>query len=202
VNGPAVATVQEHLTASRAALAALEPSAPTLADWAMLAHRVLTGGGQLLAAGNGGSAAHAQHLTSELVGRFDRDRRGFRAVCLSADTSALTAIGNDYGFEHVFRRVVEALGRRGDLLVLFSTSGRSPNLLAAASQAQVTGLTVLSLTGPAPNPLSDLSDASVTIEAPTTAAIQDAHQVAIHAVCAAFDHLHLDEEALCDLSSS
>jgi D-sedoheptulose 7-phosphate isomerase len=202
VNGTALLPVQEHLAASHAALTALEPSAPTLADWAALAHRVLLGGGQLLAAGNGGSAAHAQHLTSELVGRFDRDRRAFRAVCLSADTSALTAIGNDYGFEHVFRRAVEALGRRGDLLVLLSTSGRSPNLLAAAAQAHATGLTVLSLTGPGPNPLADLSDAAVSVVAPTTAAIQDAHQAAIHAFCAAFDHLHLDEEPLCDLSSS
>jgi D-sedoheptulose 7-phosphate isomerase len=203
MTGRALGPVHDHLAASRAALAALEPAVGTLASWAELAHHVLVDGGQLLAAGNGGSAAHAQHLTSELVGRFGRDRRAFRAVCLSADTSALTAIGNDYGFEHVFRRVVEALGRPGDLLVLLSTSGRSPNLLAAAAHAREAGLTVLSFTGPGPNPLADASDGAVTVEAATTAAVQDAHQAAIHAFCAAFDHLHFNHEgALCDLSSS
>jgi type III pantothenate kinase len=204
----ATSVVRQHDSAALAAVAALEPEAAALGAWARVLHDVATHGGRVLAAGNGGSAAHAQHLTSELVGRFCRDRRAFDAICLSAETSAVTAIANDYGFDEVFSRQVEAHGRPGDLLVLFSTSGRSANLLRAAGQARRRGVRTLALTGPAPNPLSTACAGAITVDAPTMAAVQDAHQVVIHALCAAFDHLHLDppstdrEEAMCAPSSS
>jgi D-sedoheptulose 7-phosphate isomerase len=186
---------EAHLRAAEAAVRGLDPWLGVLCGWASLLHRVLGGGGLLLAAGNGGSAAHAQHLTSELVGRFCRERRPFGAICLSAESSALTAIGNDYGYDEVFSRQVDAYGHEGDVLVLFSTSGRSPNLLRAARTAAARHLTVLALTGPAPNPLAEACPDALTVDAFTMAAVQDAHQSAVHALCAAFDHLHLDREA-------
>jgi D-sedoheptulose 7-phosphate isomerase len=185
---------QAHLRAAEAAVRGLDPWLGVLCGWASLLHRVLSEGGVLLTAGNGGSAAHAQHLTSELVGRFCRERRPFPAICLSAETSALTAIGNDYGYDEVFSRQVEAYGHEGDVLVLFSTSGRSPNLLRAAQIAGSGRLTTLALTGPAPNVLAAACSDAVTVDASTMAAVQDAHQSAVHALCAAFDHLHLDRE--------
>ena len=114
--------------------------------------------GRLLACGNGGSAAEAQHLTGELVGRFREERRPLSAIALHADSSALTAIGNDYGPEEVYARQVRAHGRPGDVLVAFSTSGTSPDVVAAAKAAEEIGLTVWALTGPAPNPLAALAD--------------------------------------------
>src|SRR5690606_11586296 len=144
-------------------------------------------GGRLLAAGNGGSAAHAQHLTSELVGRYRDDRTPLPALCLHGDASSVTTIVNDFGPDEVFARQVAAHGRRGDVLVALSTSGRSPNLLAAARTAATAGLWTVALTGARPNPLADLADDVVAVDAATTAAVQEAHQVVVHLVCAALD---------------
>ncbi len=124
-------------------------------------------GGRLLACGNGGSAAEAQHLTGELVGRFRHERRPLSAIALHADTSATTAIVNDYGDHEVFARQVAAHGRPGDVLVCLSTSGSSQNVVAAAKAAHELGVTTWALTGPAPNPLAALCDEAVTVEAPT-----------------------------------
>jgi D-sedoheptulose 7-phosphate isomerase len=143
--------------------------------------------GRLLAAGNGGSAAQAQHLTAELVGRYRADRPPFSAICLNAETSTLTAIANDYPADELFARQVEAHGRAGDVLVLLSTSGRSPNAVAAARRARECGITVLALTGPAPNPLAAAADEAVCIDSPWTATVQECHLVALHLICAAFD---------------
>jgi type III pantothenate kinase len=169
---------------------ALDEHAETLAlaeGWgARLAAR-LDGGARLLAVGNGGSAAQAQHLTAELVGRFERDRRALSALCLHGDTSALTAITNDFGIEEAFARQVCAHGRPGDVLVALSTSGRSPNVLAAARAAHECGLTVWGLTGAAPNPLADLCDEVVAIDAERTCTVQELHLVAIHVLCGAVD---------------
>ena len=130
------AELAAHVDRLSRALPALRAAAPTLARWGQdLGHRLLAGG-RLLAAGNGGSAAEAQHLTAELVGRFDRDRRALSAIALHADTSSLSAIGNDYGFAQVYARQVRAHARPGDVVVLFSTSGRSPNLVEAATAAR------------------------------------------------------------------
>ena len=144
-------------------------------------------GGRLLAAGNGGSAAEAQHLTAELVGRFRADRRPFSAICLSAETSSVTAIVNDYGADEMFARQVEAHGRAGDVLVLLSTSGRSPNVVAAAERGRELGLHVWAMTGPAPNPLAAACDDALCVDAPSTATVQEFHLVALHLLCAAVD---------------
>ncbi|WP_408669429.1 SIS domain-containing protein [Kocuria rosea] len=155
--------------------------------WGARLAGLLTDGGRVLAVGNGGSAAEAQHFTAELVGRFVDDRRPLSAVCLSAETSSLTAIVNDYGVEEVFARQVQAHGRPGDVLVVLSTSGRSPNVLAAADRAREHGLHVWALTGPGPNPLTERADESLTVAAPSTSVIQEVHLMLLHAVCAAVD---------------
>lgn len=176
-----------HLDLLEAALGGVRPELDRVDGWARHLADVLVGGGRLLAAGNGGSAAHAQHLTSELVGRFVMERRPFSALSLHAETSALTAIVNDYGADSVFARQVEAHGRPGDVLVLLSTSGRSPNLLAAVDAARRCGVTTWALTGPAPNPLAGRADDALAVSAPSTATVQEVHQVLVHLLCVALD---------------
>lgn len=179
--------IDAHEAELSTALASLRAQAGTVGGWGSgLADR-LRAGGRLLAAGNGGSAAEAQHLTSELVGRFLAERRPFSAISLCAESSSVTAIVNDYGVEEMFARQVEGHGRPGDVLVLLSTSGHSPNVLRAAERGRELGLTVWGLTGRAPNPLAALCDEAVCVDAPSTAAVQAVHLVAIHAVCAAVD---------------
>ena len=182
-------TGQDHVTSLTAALASVTAQVDALDRWGGLLAEALCGKsrGRLLAAGNGGSAAQAQHLTAELVGRYRADRPPFSAICLTAETSSLTAIANDYPADELFARQVEAHGRAGDILVLLSTSGRSPNAVAAARRARECGITVLALTGPAPNPLAAAADEAVCIDSPWTATVQECHLVALHLVCAAFD---------------
>ncbi|MET7683432.1 SIS domain-containing protein [Streptomyces sp. NPDC005423] len=162
-------------------------AAPVLQRWGDLLAERLTAGGRLLAAGNGGSAAQAQHLTAELVGRYRDDRPPFSALALHADTSATTAIANDYGVQEIFARQVAAHGRGGDLLILLSTSGASANLVAAARQAHRAGVGVLVLTGPAPNPLAGAADEALCVEAAASATVQELHLVAVHMLCESFD---------------
>ncbi len=169
------------------ALREFRASAAVTARWGARLAQILSGGGRLLAAGNGGSAAQAQHLTAELVGRYRTDRPPFSAIALHADTSSTTAIANDYGVHEVFARQVRAHGRTGDVLVLLSTSGASANLLNAADAGRAAGLRVWALTGPAPNPLAAGSDETLSVEAPSTATVQELHLVAVHMLCAAFD---------------
>ncbi|MEW1955822.1 SIS domain-containing protein [Terrabacter sp. NPDC080008] len=159
-----------------------------LADrWGARLAATLENGGRLLAAGNGGSAAQAQHLTAELVGRYRLDRRPFSAICLSSETSTLTAVVNDYPPEELFARQVEAHGREGDVLVLLSTSGRSPNVVEAARRGREAGLVVWALTGPAPNPLAEVADEALSVDAEFTATVQELHLVALHILCAGLD---------------
>jgi phosphoheptose isomerase len=179
--------VEDHVPDLLAGLTSLRAAGATLESWGRRLGVRLADGGRLLVAGNGGSAAEAQHLTAELVGRFLGERRPLSAICLSAETSSLTAILNDYGAEEVFARQVEAHGRDGDVLVLLSTSGRSPNLLRAARRARGCGVRVWSLTGPGPNPLADLSDEAICVGARSTSAVQEVHMVAVHALCAGVD---------------
>ena len=178
--------IHHHLDALGDTLLALRRQARTLQRWGATLATRLSGGGRLLAAGNGGSAAEAQHLTAELVGRFEHDRRPFSALALHADTSSLTAIGNDYGYEDVFARQVVAHARPRDVLVLLSTSGRSRNLLRAARAGVGAGVSVWALTGAAPNPLASLADEAICLPG-TAANVQEAHLVAVHAVCRAFE---------------
>lgn len=148
---------------------------------------VLTGGGRLLACGNGGSAAEAQHLTAELVGRFKDERQPLSAIALHADTSALTAVVNDYGGDEIFSRGVRAHGRPGDVLVALSTSGTSHNVLTAVKAAHEIGMTTWALTGPAPNPLAATCAEAIGVEAPSTATVQEVHLLLVHALCMAVD---------------
>jgi D-sedoheptulose 7-phosphate isomerase len=184
-----------HVDRLDRALPALRAASPTFARWGEDLGRRLVAGNRLLAAGNGGSAAQAQHLTAELVGRYRADRPPFSAICLTAETSSLTAIANDYPADELFARQVEAHGRDGDVLILLSTSGRSPNAVAAARRARECGITVLALTGPDPNPLAAAADDAVCIDSPWTATVQECHLVALHLVCAAFDDAVLAEPA-------
>jgi D-sedoheptulose 7-phosphate isomerase len=187
----------DHVASLTTALADLTGQVGTLDRWGQLLADVLTGPqrGRLLAAGNGGSAAQAQHLTAEMVGRYRADRPPFSAICLNAETSSLTAIANDYPADELFARQVEAHGRPGDVLVLLSTSGRSPNAVAAARRAQECGITVLAMTGPTPNPLAAVAHETVAIDSPWTATVQECHLVALHLLCAAFDAAVLAEPA-------
>jgi D-sedoheptulose 7-phosphate isomerase len=188
-------TGADHIASLTAALADLGGQVDTLDRWGRLLADVLTGRGRMLAAGNGGSAAQAQHLTAELVGRYRADRPPFSAICLTAETSSLTAIANDYPADELFARQVEAHGRDGDVVVLLSTSGRSPNIVAAARRAREHGMTVLAMTGPGPNPLEAAADETVCIDSPWTATVQECHLVALHLLCASFDEAVLAEPA-------
>ncbi|GHH87652.1 phosphoheptose isomerase [Streptomyces sulfonofaciens] len=182
-----LATAGTHCDQLMDALVRFRGTSATAERWGReLAHR-LSGGARLLAAGNGGSAAQAQHLTAELVGRYRDERPPFSALALHADTSATTAIANDYGVREVFARQTRAHGRPGDVLVLLSTSGASPNLLAAAAEARRIGMAVWALTGPGPNPLAAAGDEVLCVAAPAPATVQELHLVAVHMLCESFD---------------
>lgn len=178
---------RSHLAALVEALPAVDQHLDHIQTWARHLATVLTRGGRLLAAGNGGSAAEAQHLTSELVGRYRDERRPFSALALHAESSSLTAIGNDYGADESFARQVRAHGRPGDVLILLSTSGRSRNLIAAVDAARQSEVTSWALTGPRPNPLADLSFDAICIDAASAATVQEIHLVVVHMLCAAIE---------------
>ncbi len=144
----------------------------------------LSQGGKLMLCGNGGSAADSQHLAAELTGRFVKDRRPLAAVALSTDTSALTCIGNDYGFDEVFARQVTGLGRKGDCLLAISTSGNSRNVARAAETARVAGIRVIGLLGRDGGVLRGLCDVAIVVPSATTARIQEAHIFIGHTLCA------------------
>ncbi len=144
----------------------------------------LEAGGRIFWLGNGGSAADSQHLASELVGRFERDRPGLASIALTTDTSALTAIGNDYGFDLIFARQIEALCRPPDLVIGISTSGNSPNVLRALEKAHALGLGTAGLCGRDGGRLRELVDACLIVPVDNTARIQEAHILAGHILCA------------------
>lgn len=178
--------VDGHIGRTVEALTSLESQGARLAEWGRVLAERLAAGQRLLVAGNGGSAAEAQHLTAEIVGRFDGERPPFSAIALHAETSAVTAVANDYGFEEVYARQVRAHGRPGDILLVLSTSGRSPNLLRAVRAGRELGITTWALTGPGRNPLATATEEAVCI-AGSPASAQECHLVAVHAICRAFD---------------
>jgi D-sedoheptulose 7-phosphate isomerase len=141
------------------------------------------GGGKLLLFGNGGSAADAQHVAAEFVGRFQRERAALAAIALTADTSVLSSIGNDYAFERVFARQVEALGRPGDVAFGISTSGRSPNVLAGLTTARELGLKTLALTGGDGGAIGKAADTHLNVASDSTARVQEVHRTLLHAIC-------------------
>ena len=149
-----------------------------------LMQATLSGGGKLMLCGNGGSAADSQHIAAELAGRFAKDRRPLAAVALSTDTSALTCIANDYGFDEVFSRQVTGLGRKGDCLLAISTSGNSRNVLRAAEAAREADVRVIGLLGRDGGALRALCDVPIVVPSSTTARIQEAHIFIGHTLCA------------------
>ncbi len=185
-------TIAAQLAASRDLMARLCEDAVLIAAIETVTQRMaetLRAGRTILLAGNGGSAADAQHLAAELVGRFAYDRPGLAAIALSTDTSALTAIANDHGFDRVFARQVEALGRRGDLLLAISTSGRSPNVLAALETARPRALAPVGLTGESPGPMGPGCDHIPAIPSTDTPRIQEAQILVGHIICGLIEQL-------------
>lgn len=146
--------------------------------------KAIAAGGKIMFAGNGGSAAEAQHFSAELVGRFLKDRRAMPSIALHADTSALTAIANDFGYDQIFSRQVEALAKPGDVLVVMSTSGRSKNILAAMKGARDRGVSTIALTGSHPRDMGDLADIVLKVPSSHTPQIQEGHLVLGHLLCA------------------
>jgi D-sedoheptulose 7-phosphate isomerase len=150
-------------------------------------HACFARGNKLLACGNGGSASDAEHLVAELVGRYRDERRGLPAITLVSGSATVTALANDYGYERVFARQVEALARPGDLLFAISTSGRSPNVVEAARAARILGCGVVAFTGAVEGPLAVEADTVIAAPSTTTARIQEVHALCIHAICESLD---------------
>lgn len=140
-------------------------------------------GGQVLAFGNGGSAADAQHLAAEFVGRFTRERRALPAIALTTDTSVLTSVGNDYGYEHVFARQIDGLGRQGDIAFAISTSGRSQNVHVGVLAATAKGLKTVALTGCDGGSIGAAADIHINVPDRSVARVQEVHRTILHAIC-------------------
>lgn len=169
-------------------------SEPT-AQAAEMMLQCLINDGKILACGNGGSAADAQHFAAEMTGRFEKERMELAAIALTTDTSALTAIGNDYGFEHVFSKQVRALGRPGDVLIGISTSGNSGNIIAAIEAAHERDMHVIAFTGRDGGKIAAMlkdSDILLNVPHPRTARIQEVHILLLHALCDCIDNMLLE----------
>lgn len=178
------AAFEEGIAVGRATL---EACADPIARAAELVAACFRDGGRLLAFGNGGSASDAQHLCAELAGRYERERPGLPALALTANTSDLTAIGNDYGFDRVFARLVEAHGASGDVAVALSTSGHSPNVLAGVEAARERGLVTIGLTGRGGGKLAGRVDVPIVVPSDRTARIQETHIAIVHILCELVD---------------
>jgi D-sedoheptulose 7-phosphate isomerase len=184
-------TLSEPVAAVRAAIDACiavherlrDENLQPVADAAAAILAASRDGGKVLVFGNGGSAADAQHLATDLVGRFQRERRPVAALALTADGSLLTAVANDYAFDRVFVRQIEALGSRGDLAFGISTSGRSVNVVEGLRAARARGLRTIALTGRDGGPAGALADVHINVPDPSTARVQEAHRTLIHAIC-------------------
>ena len=175
--------LNEHIEVAKK----LKDLLPLIEDSAKYCIESLKNGGRVLICGNGGSAADAQHIAAELSGRFKKERKALAGVALSVDSSALTAIGNDYGFEKIFSRQVEALGREGDILIAISTSGNSKNVIEAAKKAKELGLKVITLSGRDGGKIKDLSDINIIVPSFNTPRIQEMHTTIGHMLCAIID---------------
>jgi D-sedoheptulose 7-phosphate isomerase len=165
------------------AMGLLEARSHLVLDAAALIVAGLVAGHKVLACGNGGSAAEAQHFVGELVGRFLRERDAWPAIALTTDSSVVTSIANDYGYEAVFSRQVAAFGQPGDVLVAFSTSGRSPNVIQAAQEGRLRGLSVITMTGQDPGALGALADVALAVPSDSTPLVQEVHTILVHLIC-------------------
>ena len=179
-----ISEITVQLAAHRDVIARVEQElTPRIAEMVELMVDTFQRGGKVLVMGNGGSAADAQHFVAEIVGRFKMERRGLPALALSTDTSILTAIGNDYGFDKVFSRQVEALAATGDLVIGISTSGNSPNVLSALELARETGCRTVGLLGKDGGSIKDVCDLALIVPTTDTPRVQEAHITIIHIVC-------------------
>ncbi|MEP6570508.1 MAG: D-sedoheptulose 7-phosphate isomerase [Acidobacteriota bacterium] len=177
-------SLEEHLSAIQALI---ESRLPEIEFAGRIIWDALKTGNKILLCGNGGSAADAQHIAAELVGRYEAQRRAFPAISLTTDTSALTALSNDYGYDEVFARQVEALAVAGDVLIAISTSGKSPSVVKAADQARAIGCRTIALTGCAGQPLTDHCDLAVVVPSDRTSRVQEAHITIGHLWCEMVD---------------
>jgi D-sedoheptulose 7-phosphate isomerase len=177
------AALEAAVAGHREAIDAVEALAPRIGCAADATANAFASGGQLLVCGNGGSAADAQHIVAEFVGRYLKERTPYPAIALSTNSSALTAIGNDYGFDEVFARQVRAHGRAGDVLLAISTSGDSPNVLRAIDAAREAGMTVIGLSGRDGGTMAGRCDVCLTVPVDSTPRIQEAHILVAHVFC-------------------
>lgn len=185
-----LALVQRSIGEHERAIDALMPMAPIIAALATSWWTALSAGRTVYFCGNGGSAGDSQHLAAELAGRFEIDRPGLSGVALTVDSSALTAIANDFGFDAVFARQIQALARPGDCVVCLSTSGNSPSILAAANAARVVGASLVGLTGAGGGKLASQCDCCLKAPSTRTARIQELHILAGHCCCELIDRWH------------
>lgn len=193
------ARVRQHFADSaQLKLEAADALAPQVAHAAAQLTECLLGGGKILTCGNGGSAADAQHFAAEMVGRFERERPELPAISLVTDTSILSAVANDYAFEQVFAKQVRALGAKGDVLLAFSTSGNSHNVIAAIDAAKEREMRVIALTGKGGGRIGKMlgdGDTHLCVPHERTARIQEVHLLMIHCLCDAIDNALLGEES-------
>jgi D-sedoheptulose 7-phosphate isomerase len=175
--------ILEHISAVRE----LVTLAPQIEKAGAMVLGALKRGKKVLLAGNGGSASDAQHIAGELVGRFERERRGLPAIALTTDSSILTAVGNDYSFEEIFARQIEALGVEGDIFIAISTSGNSPNVVEGAKRAKELGLKVITFTGKKGGKLKKLGDINLMVPSDKTPRIQEMHILIGHIICSIVD---------------
>jgi D-sedoheptulose 7-phosphate isomerase len=188
---------QQFSDSAHTKLEAIEMLAAPIAGAVEVMVGSLVGNGKILACGNGGSAADAQHFAAELVGRFEMERQGLAAIALTTDTSILTAVSNDYGFKAIFERQVRALGQPGDVLLAISTSGNSPNVIEAIQAAQDNDLRVVALTGKGGGQIGEMlrdSDIHICVPSDRTARIQEVHLLTLHCLCDGIDCLLLGVE--------
>ncbi|MBI3949553.1 MAG: D-sedoheptulose 7-phosphate isomerase [Acidobacteria bacterium] len=180
VQSQLIASIQESIAVKQAMLARMVDAIETASEWLI---ETLRGGHKVLLFGNGGSAADAQHVAAELIGRFEKKRRAWPAIALTTDTSVLTALANDEGLDIVFARQIEALGEAGDLVLAFSTSGNSRNVLEGVKTARAKGLRIIGLTGESGGKLAPLCDLALRVPSQRTARIQEAHITICHLLC-------------------
>ena len=193
-----ISRISQHFTDSaQTKLDAIQLLAAPIAEGAELMINCLLGNGKILACGNGGSAADAQHFAAELVGRFEMERQGLAAIALSTDSSIMTAVANDYGFKLIFDKQVRALGQPGDVLLAISTSGNSANVIEAIHAAHDNDLHVVALTGKGGGEIAELlrdTDVHICVPSDRTARIQEVHLLTIHCLCDGIDCLLLGVE--------
>ncbi len=178
----------QHLDAATAVISSLQSLAPEMEKASALIIETLRNGGKVMSCGNGGSAAEAAHFSTELLCRLEGERPSLPCINLTADGSFLSAAGNDYHFNQVFARQIEGLGRKGDTLLILSTSGQSPNILAAVHAARSRGMKTVALLGKGGGEVAPLVDVALTVASDRTMHVQEAHLVLIHVLCWQIEH--------------